>query len=357
MLCANQIPKQTNNNIPTQAPNQKMEDALVDKGLGLLFSGNFEQAIKQFEKALQKNAKNTDALDGLGEAYFELGKHKEALSTFEKSCKIAPDEGMGTKWMFLGQLRVGVDALLAYRKGLEVLENNYKLNNAEELKFQISNGYVSISELYLSDLCMEETAERDCEQAIETALLWNPNNLEALQTKASIRLSQVRVEEAKELLDQIRSSLKSLEDSEEDFAPSFDLRVNCAKLFVEVEDHGSAIEILERLIMEDDEITQVWMLLGLCHAKTNSLDNASECYERAGELLKNFLSAEPSDEFFLAQAKQLQELMNDLDNSMDVEENNKNDTNNEAMEEEEEAVVATIQAAQKPKTKKKKHIQ
>jgi cytochrome c-type biogenesis protein CcmH/NrfG len=63
--------------------------------------------------------------------------------------------------------------------------------------------------LYLSSF--DPAAESNCEELLKSALQVDPENTEALQTLASVRMSQQRPEEAKEILEKAWSSWKDMD--------------------------------------------------------------------------------------------------------------------------------------------------
>lgn len=67
------------------------------------------------------------------------------------------------------------------------------------------------------------------------------------QILASVRISQQRPEEAKQIL---LHSIDMWKDRSEDDLPSFEFRTNCAKLLIELGLHQHAAEILKRLTLE-----------------------------------------------------------------------------------------------------------
>jgi hypothetical protein len=57
----------------------------------------------------------------------------------------------------------------------------------------------------------DPAAESNCEELLKSALQVDPENTEALQTLASVRMSQERPDEAREILEKAWSSWKDLE--------------------------------------------------------------------------------------------------------------------------------------------------
>jgi hypothetical protein len=84
---------------------------------------------------------------------------------------------------------------------------------------------------------------------------------EPWQTLANVRISQVRMKDARAAL---RRSLDLWKDlpPEDEMVPDFPTRVSLARLLLETEMEEEAIEVLERLVSEDDSSVEVWYLGG-----------------------------------------------------------------------------------------------
>lgn len=109
----------------------------------------------------------------------------------------------------------------------------------------------------------EEDAENRCESLITEALVVDPNVPEVLQTLASIRISQLRKDEAKSALSKSMELWKDL-PPEDPTVPEFAIRISLCRLLMEVEMELEALEVLERLILEDDQSVEAWYLGGWC---------------------------------------------------------------------------------------------
>ena len=109
----------------------------------------------------------------------------------------------------------------------------------------------------------EEDAEARCETLITEALLVNSNAPEVLQTLASIRISQLRTDEARAALTKSLELWKDL-PPEDPTVPDFATRISLARLLMEVTMELEALEVLERLILEDDQSVEAWYLGGWC---------------------------------------------------------------------------------------------
>jgi len=209
-----------------------------------------------------------------------MGEFEAAKQILTASITLSPNGGF-SKYMNLGQLIEGQDAISMYQKGVELmLERKNQMNpesdEARNLSQYISTGFSSAAEIYLTDSCYDENAEHKCQELLNYAIKYDENNYEPYQVLASLRLSQNKSEEA---LTFIQKSLniwkpKSMsiedDDSENDgeddeSLPSIDFRCTTAKLLLELKQFETASEILERLLEEADYILELHNMLARCY--------------------------------------------------------------------------------------------
>lgn len=199
-------------------------------------------------------------------------------------------------------------------------------NNSLDGSFRhkLASAQVTVAELYLTDLCFEENAEAECEAYVTKALqLTGPDGepmVDALQTAANLRLSQRRKADARQLIlrayqkmqvgCEALSKLVGLEESQSkratelvevdavDGLPSVEFRSQTAKLLlecgadeVEREDitkcHQAAIHVLGSLMAENDEVPEIWYLLGCAFQACKNAENAKYYWNKALEMLTN----------------------------------------------------------------------
>ncbi|XP_026225593.1 probable assembly chaperone of rpl4 isoform X2 [Anabas testudineus] len=266
---------------------------------------DFEMAGLFCQRALDVDPTNLQALDMLGHIYSELGDTEKAKGVFLRAVELSPDVGH-TKYMYLGQIHTGLEAVEYYTRGVQVLLS--ALDKEAQTTVQagaaalpvedphlptakdVSVAYCSIAEIYLTDLCMEEGAADKCREFIERALQYHHDNPEALQLMASYLFSVDRNQEGKEYLlksvglwlpaqKQIAASSSTEEDVQNE-VPPYEWRITTAKLLIESEEYEMAVDVLEGLLEEDDEVVQVWYLSGwVCYLQ---LEKAKEQQEREG---------------------------------------------------------------------------
>ncbi|XP_064410835.1 uncharacterized protein SI:DKEY-12J5.1 isoform X2 [Latimeria chalumnae] len=316
-------------------------DQLLEKTEECLDNFNFEMAQMFCQRALDLEPTNLRILDMLGNICAELGNGEKAKQIFLHAAELSPDEGHA-KYMYLGQINSGDEAVRYFMKGIEVMINAYQkqsqaaaaasnLDNPEVTSKDISTAFCSVAEIFFTDLCMEDGASDKCKEAIKKALEYDPNNPEALQLMASYLFSAEQPQEGKEfLMKSLEVWLPSLHEKERQLScqeaedvhllqnqfPPYESRITTAKLLVETEEYEDvlikmqkgtnqhlplsyyathrfslplyftpsmqvyllplvqlATEVLEGLLEEDDEVVQVWYLLGwVCYLQTEKCD-------------------------------------------------------------------------------------
>lgn len=279
---------------------------LLEKTEECMDSFDFEMAGLFCRRALDVEPNNLQALDMLGHICSELGDTQKAKEVFLRAVELSPDVGH-SKYMYLGQIHSGQEAVDYYSRGIQVLLSSLD-KQAQATQAQaaaaapqdedpelptakdVCVAYCSIAEIYLADLCMEEGAADKCREFIERALQYHHDNPEALQLMASYLFSTERNQEGREyLLKSVGSwlpaqkhsaALSSAEEDAQVEIPPYESRITTAKLLIECEEYEIAVDVLEGLLEEDDEVVQVWYLSGwVCYLQ---LEKAKEQQEGEG---------------------------------------------------------------------------
>ncbi|XP_056375066.1 uncharacterized protein LOC130272994 [Hyla sarda] len=281
---------------------------LLEKTEEYLDNFNFEMAQLFCQRALDLEPDNLEILDMMGNICMELGNGEKAKEIFLKAVHLSPDKGHA-KYMCLGQIHCKEEALQYFQKGLEVLISAYQshpkvsgaANFSDEMEAttkDISTAFCSVAEIYLTDLCMEEEAGDKCKEAITKALEYEPSSPEALQLMASYLFSMEQPQEGKEyLMKSLASWLPSLQKDKDEVQEAHDLvesplppyesRITAAKLLIEAEVFELATEVLEGLLEEDDEVIQVWYLLGwVCYLQAKESEEEEAFKDSARTYLR-----------------------------------------------------------------------
>ncbi|RKP04917.1 hypothetical protein THASP1DRAFT_20505, partial [Thamnocephalis sphaerospora] len=239
-----------------------------------------------------------------------------------RSVELEPAKGH-EKYLCLGQLSVGIDALQYYERAVERLSAERVAYAAESdeakiLARQLSSALVSMTEIYLTDCCFEADAEQKCEQYLEQAVQADATNAEVYQTLASVRLSQQRPEDAKQALEKSVSLWIDL-DPRDPAYPQSDARIALVKLMLEMELYDRALTILDGLQREDDQSVDMWYLFGwtyYCQGEQEGVtqERRLEVWEEARECLlqteKLYQQQEHDDEGILEHAQELLATLN-----------------------------------------------
>jgi tetratricopeptide (TPR) repeat protein len=261
-------------------------DELLAQAALLLQTSQPEEALVAARRALnvlQPTSKPTlaalPALNLLGEINVELGEPEAAREAFTVAILLDP-EGVNDgaeKFLWLAQLNEdgGAESVRWFEKGVEVLKREVDALEGkmvkkddvtealEEKKLKIANSLCGIAEVYMTDLSWEADAEARCEAAVTEALLIAPNNPEPLQTLASIRISQQRVDDAKAALTRSLDLWRDIEPDDPKI-PDYSTRISLSRLLMEAGMEDDAVEVLERLVAENDGSVEAWYLGGWC---------------------------------------------------------------------------------------------
>ncbi|KAK3741305.1 hypothetical protein RRG08_034350 [Elysia crispata] len=332
--------------------NEKVEDIktpqphsiekLLDKAEQLIDEFNYELAQKFCQRALEMEPDNVRALETSSSLLLELGDMESAKHCLGRAVQVCPEIGF-SKYMTLGQLMEGATAVQCYQKGVEMMLAEKEKKQEEEVAAacsddrpvtdrDISSAYCAIAELYLTDLCFEESAEEKCKDFVEKAIAADSENAEAFQLKANFLMSKDEKEEArrciKKSVDMWLPKLQAVDSgtiADEDFDPvevcpiPFTTRVQCGKILTELGEYEMATDVLETLLDEDDEVPDVWYLLGWANFLQGSeYYNNSRHYLQKGKEV--YLKVKHKDASLL---EHIEELLKEL--GPEEESTNKND--------------------------------
>ncbi|KAJ3295541.1 hypothetical protein HK104_002557 [Borealophlyctis nickersoniae] len=307
--------------------------ALLAQALHAMENCKPDLARKFLLRALETDPNHVESLEALGVAEMDAANEaandaeggaaqmkiaeeaaERARACFLKAAQLRPELGH-EKFLYLGQLSAGKEAVEFYRTGVMMAEKELAAmgpgmeEEASSLRRKISAALCSMTEIYMTDCCDEPEAESCCEEFTSTAIRIDPTNPEAYQTLASVRMSQCRPEDARS------SIVKSMElwaDTEpgDPSHPAYPARVALVKILLELGEHERALSVLHTLELENDEDPEGWYLWGWCYYRmggggddegTSTIpngdrlehwDNARDCFEKVIQLHQKFGTAE-----------------------------------------------------------------
>ncbi|KAI9674792.1 MAG: hypothetical protein M1817_001696 [Caeruleum heppii] len=285
--------RRTSSGVPASEKSSAMSedkpDVLLSRAVDLLHISQSDEALPLAQKALEVLQRapgspeaTLPALKVIGEIQVERGDIEAAAQSFLRAVDLDPegdvpeDAGGGPeKFLWLAQLceAGGLESVHWFERGSNVLRKQIQIleglrdqvddHTLEEKRRKLSNALCGVVEIYMTDLSWEEDAENRCESLVTEALLVAPTSPEALQTLASVRISQMKMDDARAALSRSMDLWKEL-PPEDVGVPDFPTRVSLARLLLETEMEEDALEVLERLITEDDQSVEVWYLGGWC---------------------------------------------------------------------------------------------
>ena len=307
-------------------------------------------------------------LGKLGETKVSMGDQEGARDDFERAIALLNEQhGEGgdgvaqielmeikaSLYLYMGQLSSNNEALQAYNNGVQLLEaclliregmvvdNETDLaikesDEVNELQKKLCCAYCTIAELYMTDLCYDDDAEAACEASVAKAMKVIDSSdgspiMDALQTMASLRISQSRGEEAIDLIletyrkmkigceglaalvglsekenngEEVDTAIELVEVEAANNLPGFEFRCQTARILLECasickEDENriekanqcakAAIQVLGSLLAENDEVIEIWYLIGCAFVALSPVnsDDASCYFEQALEMLNN----------------------------------------------------------------------
>ncbi|KAF8588289.1 TPR-like protein [Ramaria rubella] len=248
--------------------------SIFEKAKILVTQCNYDLAHKFLVRVLEQEPNHTAARELLGEVCLEMGELEDATQMFESllpPSPYAPFPPSSSAYLNLAQLCEDPrDALRHYQAAADILLAQLKGKDRaiadqddDEVKAKAVGALVAMVEIWMSDLCFEEEAEATSDNLATLALQTDPTSCEALQTLASVRMSQKRPEEAQECAERAWEAWKDL-DPDSTAMPSLPVRLSLTRLFLELSLFAHALSILSGVLAADDQEVEAWYLEGWC---------------------------------------------------------------------------------------------
>ena len=351
---------------------EKMGECQVSIGDQDVAKGHFLQSLRLLEGSTTESERDANFYETHSSLCFYIGQlslEKEALEAYqqgirslEECIKHVEDENSAAAAQNTVGMQDDTEDAKNSDSSTNTSEDTNNMKSQALIRQKLSGAYCNLAELYLTDLCEEETAETDCEHNLEKALQLKDADgeplVDALQTMASLRLSQKERQleavpfvlrayekqragsEALAALVGLNVDKKKCEDKTEEKAqelieveaasnlPEFEFRCQTAKLLLECagllkessnevdissnqfdqEDEcvTAAISVLGSLLAQNDEVIEIWYLTGCAFAakKPPLTDTAKFYLERAKEMLTDIRKALKEEETFIDELEQ-----------------------------------------------------
>jgi len=247
-------------------------DDVLQKAEDCLDEYKYDLARKFCERALEMDSDNLKALELTAGLLLEMGQIDSAEQCLGRAIYLQPNEGH-SKYLTLAQILSGTESRDLYRKGIELI--THRLSNLPptdqtlpDLRRDLSNAYVSIAEIYMTDLCDNEEAEQEAKNCISQSVESDETNPESYQALANYSLVTGDTDAARTAIDKsisfwLQPQIQFLENGEgTETSLSYTFRLSTAKILLDLEDFDVANKVLDSLIAEDEQVVTAWYLLG-----------------------------------------------------------------------------------------------
>lgn len=313
-------------------------DELFERANYALSREDYETALNLLKLAVELDPENVEIADTYGCLLAECGHEEKAVAALRRSVELSPNAGH-EKYLYLGQLLDGEEAIAAVAKGVEVLD--LRLSHADEdersveISQELSRALCSKAELLLSNSLEVESICLEVESLLTRAAAIDSTNPEPAQVLSSLRIEQGRPEEAFAMLRKSMSlwfhpdsstspeahgseedvGMESAEvdlthgtaargtELEEEQLPAYEFRIETVKLLLELDDTTeTALEVAVHLLSENDRVPDTWHLYALCLHAGGNFEDALKAIEDGRRVCKETGMAD-ADDIFLSFAE------------------------------------------------------
>lgn len=232
----------------------------------------------------------------MGNVYAELRNIDSAKQHYMSAVNLQPKKQDYVTYLYLGQLSEGWEAVEYFNEAIAIMKKSRSAakcvgEDGGVTNRDMSNVYCSLAEVYMTDCCMEEGAQRECEKACQQALIVDGENPEAYLAMCNLLLTKHDIEGAKKISVKVYELWESLTGMNDGYDISelmpYEARLTLIKILIEVDLCASALKISVQLLEENEEDTRIWYYIGLLKSLVNEvsgqrryLDTALYLYEK-----------------------------------------------------------------------------
>lgn len=277
--------------------NPNADRAHLNKGIVFLRRKEFKKAEEEFLNELKINPTEDKAYNNLSAVYRLQGIYDQAIESAQKAVNLKayyPEAYMNLALAYQNKgdfekakevLRLGMKNIQPFLEGNsllgEILQEEGKLDSAmAEYRKILDQSSAQKDVIYDLDILYSKGDP------------YNLENLE-LKAKAHFNLGTIYVQQGR--IDQAESHLKMAISFKPDFAEAF---ANLGILYDNTRRHSEAITQLEKAVSLDPQNAIYHYNLGLAYAKGNRLEEAKEEFEQSLEIEPDFKEAQ--EKLFLA---------------------------------------------------------
>lgn len=274
-------------------------------------AGNFDQAIKHFERALElgndHKLQTADSRNNLGVAKFYKGDYKNAAIEFQHAVRLDPgharaQSNLGVTMIIQGQVKSGIETLIkaaaidprscsvhnnlgyAFCTAGAVNDGVKALSHAVELDLNAFEPVYNLGKIY-ADYDLPELATRYLDRANQI----DTSSWESLLATGAVQMQQGNYDAARDLISRAH-----------EIAPrSSEILLTYAVCLTILKDYDTAVDFLMRAIGYEHDKKEAYARLGWVHMQKNDPAEAAKVLGAALNLEDN--DARLSDNYGLCQ--------------------------------------------------------
>jgi len=246
----------------------------------LLAAGEPQRAIDILKTQLEKNTEDQSLWNLFAQAQNQNGDFEQAKQAYERCVKINP-EACPDALLSLAQFYQGKNAEELYQRAIIVMVQMLEAQPEENMRRCVSDAYVAVAELYMTDLCDEENAEAQVQKSIASAKEHWSENISAILTEAQYFIIIGKFEKSKQLLRQAIDFM-----GEPDVLSEFDDYFRLVRLCLEIGDAETALGVVEGLIRARDDLAEAWALGAFGLFQLEKMDEGKDFLNTAKKMAK-----------------------------------------------------------------------
>lgn len=256
--------------------------------------GHYDVAKKNYVEIIGIEPNNVEALEKLAGIHLDMLNIETAKNMLHYCIELNPLEGY-TKYFSLAGLSEDKEAITLLNKGIKMAKTRLDKKiiyetEQDTLLRDLSGAYCNLAKIYLADSSASLLTHRGmCLKAIEH----DPLNAEAYVWQATSLIARGFPNRARTAIEKCVNlwlPVRDLGFDEPRFlveAPSYESRIQLAKLLIELEMFKTADRVLHGLLTDCNSVIDVWYLLGYSHFSQGGLGykNAHYFFTRGRRLI------------------------------------------------------------------------
>lgn len=242
------------------------------------FHADPQAYVEKLLARVDADPKNVALLQTAAEVLFEAGAAERALPLVLSAIELDNDGQFGdAKFLWAGQIYGGKKGLAYYKTGVNNLVAKISDDNQAALLGTLCQAYLGMIEIWMTDLCMEPEAEQRCEQLIAEAFLCKEDDPEAWSVLGSIRISQIKSEDAMHALQ--RAWVLFQQTLAAATVPDYTVvqkLVRLAQNMLELRMYDEILEVTTEIHNLDDQVSELYYLNCFTHCELAKLATDKE---------------------------------------------------------------------------------